>query len=111
MKFTKLALALVFLASASMRALGDSGVDSGGLDCRVRTEAMTVLTDVIFIRPLGVGATLAGAALYVGLSPLTTLASIPAPHDSFQKVGNLLVGTPYGYTFVRPLGEFAATCH
>jgi len=105
LKFAQLALALVLLAAASIPAQGNSS-----MDCKERTDAMNVLTDVIFVRPVGFAGTLAGAALFAGLMPLTALASIPAPHDSFQKVGGVLVGVPYGYTFVRPLGEFANTC-
>jgi hypothetical protein len=36
---------------------------------------------------------------------LTAFASIPAPHDAFQKTFNVLVAAPGIYTFVRPVGD------
>ena len=105
MKIVKLALPLVLLAAASAPARADNA-----LDCKQRTDAMNVVTDVVVIRPVGTAATLAGALLFAGISPLTALASIPYPHDSFERVGAVLIGAPYAYTFVRPLGEFGNTC-
>lgn len=105
MKIVKLALPLVLLAAVSTQPAAGNA-----LDCKIRTDAMNVMTDVIVIRPVGVAATLAGGILFVGTSPLTALASIPYPHDSFDRVGAILVGAPYYYTFVRPLGEFGNTC-
>lgn len=104
MNIVKLALPLVLLA-ASAQSLASSD-----WDCKVRSEPMNVVTDVIVVRPAGFVATAVGCALFVGLSPLTALASIPEPHDSFNRVGAILIGAPYGYTFVRPLGEFSDTC-
>ncbi|MFM8331303.1 MAG: hypothetical protein ACKN9T_06410 [Candidatus Methylumidiphilus sp.] len=101
MKFPKLAA----LALLSMQAAADPR-----LDCKTRSDAANVLTDVIVVRPVGAVGTLAGAALFVGLSPLTALAAIPEPHDAFHKLGGILVGVPYAYTFVRPLGYFSNTC-
>lgn len=106
MKIVKLALPLFLLALSATQAVADNA-----LDCKTRTDAMNIMTDVIVIRPVGLAATLAGGVLFVGISPLTALASIPYPHDSFNKVSALLIGVPYGYTFVRPLGEFSNTCH
>jgi cytochrome c biogenesis protein CcdA len=104
LKIVKLALPLL-LAAASTQAGADNT-----LDCKQRTDAMNLITDVVVIRPVGFAVTLAGAAVFVGLSPLTALASIPDPQDAFNRVGAVLVGAPYGYTFVRPLGEFSNTC-
>ena len=105
LKLSKFVLMLAMLASVSMQAAGYSG-----LDCKVRNDAMNVMTDVIVIRPVGFAVMLAGGALFLGVSPLTALASIPAPHDSFERVGAVLVGAPYSYTFVRPLGYFSGSC-
>jgi hypothetical protein len=105
LKMIKLALSLALLATASAQA----GTDNA-LDCKQRTEAMNLMTDVIVIRPVGFAVTLAGTALFAGLSPFTGLASIPEPHDSFNRVGAVLVGAPFAYTFVRPLGQFNNTC-
>lgn len=106
MNFAKLVFPLALLALLCAQAKADAR-----LDCQARTEAMNVMTDVIAVRPGGAALTLAGAALYVGLSPLAVLASIAPPHDAFQRFGQALVGIPYAYTFVRPLGEFGDTCH
>lgn len=105
MKLLKLVLPLALLVSVSMPAAGEPR-----WDCKMINDPINVLTDVIVIRPVGLAATVAGAGLFVGLSPLTALASIPEPHDSFDRVGAILVGAPYGYTFVRPLGYFSNTC-
>ncbi|MBS3951354.1 MAG: hypothetical protein KGZ88_00130 [Methylomicrobium sp.] len=64
-----------------------------------------VLLDVLFYRPLGFAATVVGTGLFIGISPLTALASIPHPHDAFIKTGNILVLAPGAYTFIRPLGD------
>ncbi len=72
-----------------------------------RQDSAFVLFDVIVYRPLGLVATIVGAALYVGISPFTALASIPPPHDAFAKVGDILVVAPAAYTFQRPLGKRA----
>ncbi|NOT85015.1 MAG: hypothetical protein HOP02_09645 [Methylococcaceae bacterium] len=69
------------------------------------TDPGFVVLDVLLYRPLGFVATLVGGAVFVGMSPLTALASIPAPHDAFNKTFNILVLTPAAYTFVRPVGD------
>ena len=109
MKLPKFVLMLALLASVSAQAAVEPY-----RHCRNRndaiSDAMNVLTDVIVIRPVGFAGTLAGGALFLGLSPLTVLASIPEPHDAFKKVGGILVGVPYAYTFERPLGYFSNSC-
>ncbi len=105
MKFAKLVLPLVLLA-ASLQ----SGADVALL-CNPKNQDMNLSTDVIFVRPVGALGTLAGGALFIGLSPFTALASIPEPHDAFTRMGALLVGAPYDYTFIRPLGYFPASCY
>jgi hypothetical protein len=104
-KFTRWILLLALLGAASAQAAYDTG-----LDCRHRNEVANTITDVIIIRPVGFAATLAGGALFVGLSPLTALASMPAPHDAFPKLAAILVGAPFSYTFERPLGYFETNC-
>jgi hypothetical protein len=64
-----------------------------------------VLLDVILYRPVGLVATILGTAAFIGLSPLTAFASIPAPHDAFKKTGNILIFAPAAYTFIRPIGD------
>lgn len=69
------------------------------------TDPGFVVLDVLLYRPLGFVATLAGGAVFVGMSPLTAFATIPAPHDAFDKTFKALVLAPAAYTFIRPLGE------
>ncbi|MCX7110539.1 MAG: hypothetical protein NTX45_10500 [Proteobacteria bacterium] len=106
LKRAALVLPLVLLASASLQAKADAVAY-----CKPKNEAMNLMTDVIFVRPVGFVGMLAGGALFIGLSPFTALANIPEPHNAFDRVGGLLVGVPYAYTFVRPLGYFSANCN
>ena len=64
-----------------------------------------VLLDVILYRPVGLAVTIAGTGLFVGLSPIIALASIPAPHDAFYKTSKILILAPAAYTFIRPIGD------
>ncbi|WP_262965322.1 hypothetical protein [Methylobacter psychrophilus] len=64
-----------------------------------------ILLDVLLYRPVGVVATVIGSAVFVGVSPLIGLASIPEPHDAFAKMTEILVLAPAAYTFVRPIGD------
>jgi hypothetical protein len=64
-----------------------------------------ILLDIVLYRPAGFVVTVIGAGVFIGVSPLTALSSIPAPHDAFVKTGNILVMAPGAYTFVRPLGR------
>jgi len=106
LKFAKWVLPLVLLALVSAQ----TKADDYSMQCKSGNQALNMLTDVIFVRPAGVVGLLAGSVLFVGLSPLTALANIPEPHNAFDRVGTVLVGIPYGYTFVRPLGYFPASC-
>lgn len=69
------------------------------------TDPGFVVLDVLLYRPLGFFATLVGGGVFVGMSPLTAFATIPAPHDAFDKTFKALVLAPAAYTFVRPLGD------
>ncbi len=64
-----------------------------------------ILLDVLLYRPVGLVATVIGSVVFVGVSPLIGLASIPEPHDAFAKMSEILVLAPAGYTFVRPIGD------
>jgi hypothetical protein len=71
----------------------------------VESDGYDVMMDVI-LRPVGLVGTIIGAGVFVGLSPITALAAIPSPHDSFQKLGNTIVCKPFKYTFVRRVGDY-----
>ncbi len=64
-----------------------------------------VILDILFYRPVGLVATVIGTGVFIGISPFTALASIPAPHDAFTKTGKILILSPAAYTFVRPVGD------
>jgi hypothetical protein len=70
-----------------------------------KADPAFTLLDILIYRPIGLAATLAGMGLFVGISPLTALASIPRPHDAFPQAFDILVNTPAAYTFARPLGD------
>ncbi|MGJ0514657.1 MAG: hypothetical protein ACR65O_02765 [Methylomicrobium sp.] len=71
----------------------------------VESDGYDVMMDV-FLRPVGIVGTIVGAGLFVGLSPITALAAIPSPHDSFEKLGNTIVCKPFRWTFERPVGNY-----
>ena len=70
-----------------------------------KTDPAFVLLDVILYRPVGLVVTVVGTAVFVAVTPLIGLASIPAPHDAFAKTSNILVVAPAAYTFIRPIGD------
>lgn len=65
-----------------------------------------VFVEILFARPLGLVATIAGIGVFTGISPLTALASIPEPHDAFVKTADALIFAPAWFTFQRPLGVY-----
>ena len=64
-----------------------------------------VILDVLLYRPVGLLVTVIGTGAFIGLSPLTALASIPEPHDAFAKTSKILILAPGAYTFIRPIGD------
>ena len=70
-----------------------------------QTDPGFVLLDVLLYRPVGLAVTVIGTGVFIGVSPLTALASIPEPHDAFAKVGKILILAPAAYTFIRPVGD------
>ena len=94
-KILSMTLLISALASSSMaNAQNQQAVDP-----------LFVLLDVVLYRPIGVVATVVGAGVFAGISPLVALASIPKPHDAFKKTAGILVLAPAAYTFVRPVGD------
>ena len=95
MKFIKLFFFLTaFLISSSTLAAEKRLAD--GYD---------VAVDLV-LRPVSFAGMIVGTALYVGVSPLTAIATIPAPHDAFELLADLLIVKPAKYTFVRPVGDY-----
>jgi len=69
-------------------------------------DAGLTIVDIVIHRPLGLIATVAGTAFFVGISPLTAVAAISPPHDSFSRAAAILIVAPAKFTFDRPLGVF-----
>ena len=67
-------------------------------------DAGLYLLDIVFFKPVGLVATVAGAGLLAGTSPLIALASISPPHDAFEIAAGILVVAPAQFTFARPVG-------
>lgn len=79
-------------------------VNASAREVKAEYDPIFAFLDVVVLRPLGLAGTVVGSAVFVGISPLTALASIAPPHDAFEKMGYMLVMTPYHFTFVRPVG-------
>ena len=94
-KILSFTVLLSILASSPMAQAQDQQV----------VDPLFVLFDVVLYRPAGVVVTALGTAAFAGISPLVALASIPKPHDAFQKTASILVLAPAAYTFLRPVGE------
>jgi hypothetical protein len=96
MKLRKLFVFALFAALAAPGFADSHKVESDGYD---------VLWDMI-LRPAGLATTIIGVGIFVGTSPLTGLASIPAPHDAFVKLADTIVCKPFKWTFSRPVGDY-----
>lgn len=59
----------------------------------------SMLVDGVLVRPLGLGATVAGAAIWVVTLPFSALGG------NVKEAANTLVVDPARFTFNRPLGE------
>ncbi len=72
----------------------------------IKADGYDYLLDV-FLRPLGFVEVIAGTATFVVLSPLTAIASIPAPKENaFAELADSLIVKPAKFTFVRPAGDY-----
>ena len=96
MKLRKLFVFVLFAALAAPSFADGHKVEGDGYD---------VMIDMI-LRPVGIAATIIGAGVFVGVSPLTGLASIPAPHDAFVMLADTIVCKPFKWTFSRPVGDY-----
>lgn len=71
----------------------------------IQSDGYDVMLDMV-LRPVSLVATVIGAGVFVGVSPLTALAAIPYPHDSFEKLAETIVCKPAKYTFNRQVGDY-----
>ena len=69
-------------------------------------DGVDIMADV-GLRFVGLVGTLISTALYIGISPFTAISHAVPPHQSFQKLGEVMVVQPAKYTFIRPIGEFS----
>lgn len=70
----------------------------GSLDEKNTAGAMTA--DLVFVRPLGIVATVLGCAVFVVSLPFSALGS------NTKEASQKLVKDPARFTFKRPLGDF-----
>ena len=99
MKKSKL-LVLALFSVLTMPSFADSHGDE--------PDSYDYMAEII-ARPWGIVTTMVGTTLYVGVSPITALFMIPKPHDSFERLADKMVYTPFKWTFKRPIGDFADT--
>ena len=97
MKKSKL-LVLALFSVLTMPSFADSHVDE--------PDSYDYMAEII-ARPWGLVTTMVGTTLYIGVSPITALFMIPKPHDSFERLADNMVYTPFKWTFKRPIGDFA----
>jgi len=81
----------VFLVSATPALANEKGTESG--------DDAAIVLDLVFLRPIGLVATVAGTIIFVGSLPISL------PTLSVGKTFNALVVNPAYYTFARKLGE------
>ena len=94
MKITTLIAAAAFaLTAMTAQASEYDGVDE-------TPSAMAMGADLLFVRPLGLAATVVGTALFIVQLPLSLIIG-EAPTGPAQR----LVVEPAAFTFRRPLGQ------
>jgi hypothetical protein len=90
--------AYILLTVLSMPCFADS-------QAPYQSDGYDVAANTLLI-PFGIAATIASSAVYVGISPLTALATIPPPHDAFQKLADVMICKPFKWTFIRRAGDY-----
>ena len=65
-----------------------------------RADPVAVAADALVVRPVGLAATVLGAAIFVVALPFAALSG------SVKDTGRTLVGQPADFTFKRKLGDF-----
>lgn len=64
----------------------------------------TLYADILIYRPIGFAMTMTGAAVFVAVSPMLAVANLAPPHNAFDHASDMMIKTPYQFTFERPLG-------
>jgi hypothetical protein len=103
-KICSVAIASMLLVTPGMVCAHDTG--RGAHDRSHSANGMAMTADVLIARPLGLVATICGAAFFlVGLPFIAMTGDISHPADR-------MIGEPGRYTFTRPLGDLAnASAH
>jgi hypothetical protein len=89
-------LILPFVACASLAAAPAASA-AGYIDDKPSPEAM--LLDGVVVRPLGIGATVVGVAVWIVTLPFSLLGG------NAGEAADALIVDPAAFTFTRPLGE------
>lgn len=87
-------------STAAPKANGSGLTPAGGEGTGPRLDPGEVAADALVVRPLGLAATAVGAAVFVVALPFAAIAR------DVKGTGDILVGTPARFTFVRKLGDF-----
>jgi hypothetical protein len=95
-----------FTAALAVGALllGNVGPAMAGIHESAREEAVPVVIDAIFLRPVGLGMLVVGTVAYGVMAPIMAITRPTDMGKPFQK----LVVAPARYTFVDPLGMHPA---
>lgn len=96
MKLRKLFVFALFAALAAPGFADNQKVESDGYD----------LMAEMVLRPFGIVATIIGAGVYAGVSPVTALFMIPKPHNSFVTLADTIICKPFKWTVMRPVGDY-----
>lgn len=86
-------LAAVALAVSPVTASAENGSLTGD-------RGSDMLLDTVFVRPIGLAATIVGVAAFIVSLPFTI------PSGSVNAAAENMVAPPARATFTRPLGEF-----
>jgi len=95
LRLLTLSVALLAITSAPASASYDSATSNPG----------AAIADALLVRPLMLGVSFAGTALYLGTLPLTFLTNVD------EEAGCALVRAPWWFTSGRELGRFDAYEH
>ncbi len=77
-----------------------SALTPGGEGNGPRLDPGEVAADVLVVRPVGLAATVVGAVIFVVALPFAAIAR------DVKGTGDILVGAPARFTFVRKIGDF-----
>ena len=92
-------VALMIVVLCSTTCLAQQGEKSYTTGTTNPSETGEMLIDIVFLRPLGVAATVFGTVAFVVSLPVTLIT-----HQT-DKAAQKLIVAPGEYTFTRPLGE------